>query len=134
MYTVYSTDKKYMQFYFLSTKLFAQKNRNCGTILHTQKTEFFMVDNKINEYYNNVEVKLEDIVDKLLKSKVNDHDNILLNVQHLIEKVFIGSAMKLSDNNVSKASKLLGINRNTLSKKVKEAQNTNRRPQKKSNR
>ncbi|OPY76897.1 MAG: DNA-binding protein Fis [Syntrophorhabdus sp. PtaU1.Bin058] len=93
-----------------------------------------MVDNKINEYYNNVEVKLEDIVDKLLKSKVNDHDNILLNVQCLIEKVFIRSAMKLSDNNVSKASKLLGINRNTLSKKVKEIQNTNRRPQKKSHR
>lgn len=93
-----------------------------------------MVDNKINEYYNNVEVKLEDIVDKLLKSKVNDHDNILLNVQYLIEKVFIRSAMKLSDNNVSKASKLLGINRNTLSKKVKEIQNTNRKPQKKSSR
>jgi DNA-binding protein Fis len=93
-----------------------------------------MVDNNINDYYNNVEVKLEDIVDKLLKSKVNDNDNILLNVQHLIEKVFIGSAMKLSDNNVSKASKLLGINRNTLSKKVKETQNTNHRPQKKSHR
>lgn len=93
-----------------------------------------MVDNKINEYYRNVEVKLEDIVDKLLKSKVNDHDNILLNVQNLIEKVFIKSAMKLSDNNVSKASKLLGINRNTLSKKVKEARNINHRPQKKSNR
>ncbi len=93
-----------------------------------------MVDNKINEYYKHVEVKLEDIVDKLLKSKVNDHDNILMNVQNLIEKVFIGSAMKLSGNNVSKASKLLGINRNTLSKKVKAAGNANRRPQKKSNR
>jgi DNA-binding protein Fis len=93
-----------------------------------------MVDNKINEYYKHVEVKLEDIVDNLLKSKVNDHDNILLNVQSLIEKVFIKSAMKLSDNNVSKASKLLGINRNTLSKKVKEAENANRRPQKRSKR
>lgn len=78
-----------------------------------------MVDNKINDYYKNVEVKLEDIVDKLLKSKLNDHDNILLNVQNLIEKVFIKSAMKLSGNNVSKASKLLGINRNTLSKKIR---------------
>lgn len=79
-----------------------------------------MIDNKFNEYYKHVEVKLEDIVDNLLKSKVNDHDNILMNVQNLIEKVFIRSAMKLSGNNVSKASKLLGINRNTLSKKVKE--------------
>jgi len=43
-----------------------------------------------------------------------------MNVQNLIEKVFIRSAMKLSGNNVSKASKLLGINRNTLSKKVRE--------------
>lgn len=61
-----------------------------------------MIDNKINEYYNNIEVKFEDIVDKILKSKVNDCDNILLNVQNLIEKIFIKSALKLADNNVSK--------------------------------
>jgi DNA-binding protein Fis len=93
-----------------------------------------MADNKINEYYNNIEVKFEDIVDKILKSKVNDCDNILLNVQNLIEKIFIKSALKLADNNVSKASKLLGINRNTLSKKIKEIQSTKGRPQKKSHR
>ena len=93
-----------------------------------------MIDNKINEYYNNIEVKFEDIVDKILKSKVNDCDNILLNVQNLIEKIFIKSALKLADNNVSKASKLLGINRNTLSKKVKESQGKKGRLQKKSHR
>ncbi len=93
-----------------------------------------MVDNKISDYYKHVEVKLEDIVDKLLKSKVNDHDNILLNVQNLIENVFIKSAMRLSDNNVSKASKLLGINRNTLSKKIREAEDRKHRPQKRSKR
>jgi DNA-binding protein Fis len=121
MYTVYNTSKKYMQLYSLSTKLFAPKKMKlCYNTLFTKKQSLFMVDNKINEYYRHVEVKLEDIVDNLLKSKVNDHDNILMNVQNLIEKVFIRSAMKLSGNNVSKASKLLGINRNTLSKKVKE--------------
>ncbi len=93
-----------------------------------------MVDNNINGYYKHVEVKLEDIVDNLLKSKVNDHDNILMNVQNLIEKVLIRSAMKLSGNTVSKASKLLCINRNTLSKKVKEDGNAKQRPQKRSNR
>ena len=55
-----------------------------------------MVDNKIDDYYKHVEVKLEDIVDKLLNSRLNDSDNVLLNVQNLIEKVFIKSAMKLS--------------------------------------
>lgn len=93
-----------------------------------------MVDNKIDDYYKHVEVKLEDIVDKLLNSKLNDSDNVLFNVQNLIEKVFIKSAMKLSANNVSKASKLLGINRNTLSKKIKEAENKKRLIQKKSSR
>jgi DNA-binding protein Fis len=135
MYTVYNTDKKYMQFFSLSTKLFAPKRMKLWyNHISTEKQGLFMVDNKINEYYRHVEVKLEDIVDKLLKSKVNDHDNILLNVQCLIEKVFIKSAMKLSDNNVSKASKLLGINRNTLSKKVRETENTKHQPQKRSKR
>jgi len=43
-------------------------------------------------------------------------------VQAMMEKIFIASAMKISDNNISQASKLLGINRNTLSKKLKEMQ------------
>jgi DNA-binding protein Fis len=43
-------------------------------------------------------------------------------VQAMMEKIFITSAMKISGNNISQASKLLGINRNTLSKKLKEMQ------------
>jgi transcriptional regulator of acetoin/glycerol metabolism len=69
--------------------------------------------------YEMFEVRLEDVVDTLLLSKTNDNDNVLLNIQGMIEKVFIISAMKISNNNISGASKLLGISRNTLSKKLK---------------
>lgn len=76
----------------------------------------------INRLYKQVEGKLESIVEKLLISKMNDNDNILQSVQAMMEKIFITSAMKISANNISQASKLLGINRNTLSKKLKEMQ------------
>jgi DNA-binding protein Fis len=71
------------------------------------------------ELYNIFEVKMEHIAKNLLLSKVNDTDNVLMEVQAIIEKIFIGSAMKLSKNNISKAAKLLGINRNTLAKKLR---------------
>jgi DNA-binding NtrC family response regulator len=76
--------------------------------------------NNNNELYNMFEVKMEHIAKNMLLSKVNDKDNVLMEAQAIIEKVFIDSAMKLSKNNISKAAKLLGINRNTLSKKLKE--------------
>lgn len=74
----------------------------------------------INRVYKQVEGKLETIVEKLLTSKVNESDNILQSMQTMIERIFIASAMKISHNNVSQASRLLGINRNTLAKKLKE--------------
>jgi DNA-binding protein Fis len=75
--------------------------------------------NNCIELYNLFEVKMEHIAKNLLLSKVNGKDNVLLEVRTIIEKVFIGSAMKLSNNNISKAAKLLGINRNTLAKKLR---------------
>ncbi len=69
--------------------------------------------------YRLVEVKLEHIVDNLLKSKRDDDNSILPDIHETIERVFISSAMRLKNNNVSQAAKLLGINRNTLSKKLK---------------
>jgi DNA-binding protein Fis len=75
---------------------------------------------EINRLYRQVEGKLESIVEKLLISKVNEKDNILQNVQTMMERIFIAAAMKMTDDNVLRASKLLGINRNTLSKKLKE--------------
>ena len=75
---------------------------------------------EINRLYRQVEGKLESIVEKLLLSKVNDKDNILQSVQTMMERIFITTAMKIAENNISQASRLLGINRNTLSKKLRE--------------
>ncbi len=77
----------------------------------------------ISNLYKNLEVITDTIVDKLLLSKTDNNDNILLNIQTIIEKVFINAAMRVAKNNVSKAAKLLGMNRNTLSKKLKELKN-----------
>jgi DNA-binding protein Fis len=75
--------------------------------------------------YKQVEGKLETIVERLLRSKLNENDNILLNVQTMTERIFIAEAMKITQNNISQASKLLGINRNTLSKKIREFEQNN---------
>ena len=76
----------------------------------------------ILKLYKQVEGKLEAIVEKLLISKMNDDENVLQNVQDMMERIFIASAMKIAQNNICQASKLLGINRNTLSKKLKQMQ------------
>jgi|MudIll2142460700_1097286.scaffolds.fasta_scaffold12261_4 DNA-binding protein Fis len=65
------------------------------------------------------EARFEVFAEKLLISQVSDRDSVLLGVQAMIERVFIKSAMKLAKNNVSKAAKLLGMNRNTLNRKLK---------------
>jgi DNA-binding protein Fis len=75
--------------------------------------------------FKQFENKLENIVEKLLVSKVTDDDNVLQSIQTMTEKVFIVCAMKVSDNNISQASKLLGINRNTLSKKLRAIKSKN---------
>jgi DNA-binding protein Fis len=71
------------------------------------------------DIYKLIEVKLEHVVDNLLSVKDNA-DNILLDVHQTIEKIFICSAMRLKNNNVTQAAKLLGINRNTLTKKLRD--------------
>jgi DNA-binding protein Fis len=72
--------------------------------------------------YRQVEGKLESIVERLLMSKMDDTDNVLQYVQGMMERIFITSAMKIAENNICHASRLLGINRNTLSKKLKQMQ------------
>jgi DNA-binding protein Fis len=75
---------------------------------------------EFSRLYKQVEGKLETIVEKLLRSKLNENDNILLSIQTMTERIFIAEAMKITENNITRASKLLGINRNTLSKKIKD--------------
>ena len=70
--------------------------------------------------YKQFELKLESIVDKMLVLKLGENDNALATVQTMIERVFVASAMRLANNNISKAARLLGLNRNTLSRKLKE--------------
>lgn len=76
----------------------------------------------ISKLYKQVEGKLESVVEKLLTTKMDDNDNILQNVQEMMERIFIAAAMKIAHNNICQASKLLGINRNTLSKKLRQMQ------------
>jgi DNA-binding protein Fis len=92
----------------------------------SRNAEEFMKDQStdIAKLYKQVEGKLETIVEKLLISKMNENENILQNVQEMMERIFIASAMKIAQNNICQASKLLGINRNTLSKKLKQMQDT----------
>ena len=79
----------------------------------------------INRLYKQVEGKLESIVEKLLVSKLHDDDNILQSVQTMMERIS-SAAMRMAADNISQASRLLGINRNTLSKKLKEMKEQSR--------
>ncbi len=70
--------------------------------------------------YRHVELKLESVVQGLLSAKTNGRDNILSEVQGMVERIFVRTAMHLSGNNISRASRLLGISRNTLARKLRE--------------
>ena len=78
----------------------------------------------INRLYKTFESRFEPFAEKLLISKVSDDDDTLGGVQSMIERIFIRAAMKLSNNNASKAAKLLGMSRNTLNRKLKELAET----------
>lgn len=66
-----------------------------------------------------MEQGLESIVEKLLLSKGAEDDTLLATVQDIMERIFVRSAMRIAEGNISRAAKLLGINRNTLSKKLR---------------
>jgi DNA-binding protein Fis len=73
----------------------------------------------INKLYKSFESQLEGFAERLLTTKISEDDNVLGDVQAMIERIFIRAAMKLSNSNVSKAAKLLGMSRNTLIRKLK---------------
>lgn len=74
---------------------------------------------EMSSLYKQIELRLESIVEKLLLSKVDENDNILASMQGVMERIFVASAMRIAQGNISRAARLLGINRNTLSKKLK---------------
>lgn len=64
-----------------------------------------------------LENRLNDFIGKMSNIKNPDlHKTVMSEV----EKSLLGIALKQSNNNCLKAAKLLGINRNTLNKKIKE--------------
>ena len=73
----------------------------------------------IPDLYSLLDIRLELIAEKILLSKVNDDDEVYLTMLSHVEDVFIRAALRISGNNISKAARLLGINRNTLSKKLR---------------
>ena len=75
--------------------------------------------NDISDLYTTLNLRLEVIAEKLLLSKTNDEDEVYLKIMSHIEDVFFQAALKITGNNISKAAALLGINRNTLSKKLR---------------
>jgi len=85
------------------------------------------MDKDIDKLYAVFDFKLDNIAEKILLSKVNDNDDVLFRIASHIENVFIRTALKITDDNISKASKLLGINRNTLSKRIREFSNNGRK-------
>jgi DNA-binding NtrC family response regulator len=82
------------------------------------------MDNIIPDLYSLLHLRLDTIAEKILLSKVNDDDDVYLTMLSHVEDVFIQAALKISDNNISKAARLLGINRNTLSKKLRVSEKT----------
>jgi DNA-binding protein Fis len=73
----------------------------------------------IKELYSLLDLKLDSIAEKILLSKVDDGDQVYSKMLSHVENIFIQAALKIADNNISKAARLLGMNRNTLSKKLR---------------
>ena len=71
------------------------------------------------DLYTLLDLKLDNIAENILLSKVDDGDKVYSNILSHIETIFIQAALKITDNNISKAARLLGMNRNTLSKKLR---------------
>ena len=73
--------------------------------------------------YRHIELKVESLAEKLLLSKANEKDDVLSTVHTIIERIFVTTAMSIAHNNITKASRLLGMSRNTLSRKLKQFAN-----------
>ncbi len=85
-----------------------------------------LMNNDISDLYSLVDLRLDSIAEKILLSKVNDDDEVYSKILSHVEDIFIQAALKISGNNISKAARLLGINRNTLSKKLRVSEQSAR--------
>ena len=85
-----------------------------------------LMNNDIRDLYSLIDLRLDTIAEKILLSKVNDDDEVYYKILSHVEDIFIQAALKISGNNISKAAKLLGINRNTLSKKLRVSEHSPR--------
>ncbi len=80
----------------------------------------------IKDLYSLLDLKLDNIAEKILLSKIDDSDQVYSKILAHVENVFIQAALKITDNNISRAAKLLGMNRNTLSKKLRVSPDNSR--------
>lgn len=80
----------------------------------------------IKDLYSLLDLKLDSIAEKILLSKIDDSDQVYSKILAHVENVFIQAALKITDNNISRAAKLLGMNRNTLSKKLRVSPDNSR--------
>jgi len=82
------------------------------------------MNNDVKDLYSLLDLRLDNIAEKILLSKVNEDDEVYLKILSHVEDIFIQAAMKITNNNISRAARLLGINRNTLSKKLRVSSQT----------
>lgn len=92
-----------------------QGENNNGTSGETAQTVTLPAD----RLFKQMELRLESVVERLLLSKMAENDNLLAGMHEIVEKMFLRSALKITEGNISRAARLLGINRNTLSKKLR---------------
>ncbi|HEX2966389.1 MAG TPA: helix-turn-helix domain-containing protein [Syntrophorhabdaceae bacterium] len=92
-----------------------QSENNNGTSAETAQTVTLPAD----RLFKQMELRLESVVERLLLSKMAENDNLLAGMHEIVEKMFLRSALKITEGNISRAARLLGINRNTLSKKLR---------------
>lgn len=74
---------------------------------------------EINRLFKQMEISLETVMERFLLSGFGEKDNLLVSVQGVIERMFMKCAMRMAQGNISQAARLLGINRNTLSRKLR---------------
>jgi DNA-binding protein Fis len=87
-----------------------EKNLNIDKYLKDKKTE-------IDPFEDIIRRKIKNYAEKIKNVEIND---VYKSIMGLTEKIIIEEILNLYNFNQLKVSKLLGINRNTLRKKINE--------------